>query len=312
MPRTHSVPCSRIEKYSKASFGAPKAPQIDNALPVRHSKNGEDSELTTAGTGKIRIGIGGWTFEPWRGSFYPDKHPQKRELEYASRQLTSIEINGTYNGSQKPESFAKWHDETPDSFVFSLKAPRFATNRKVLADAGETIERFFKSGVLELKDKLGPINWQFMATKKFDPADFEGFLKRLPSSVEGRALRHVVDVRHDSFRTPDFVAMAKAYGVAVVIAADSDHPQIADPTAPFVYARIMGTQESETLGYSESDLDLWAARAKAWASGKKVEGLDVVGSVSASATPRDVYLYVISGHKVKNLAAAMALIERTR
>ena len=153
---------------------------------------------------RVRIGVGGWTYAPWRGTFYPQGLAQKRELEFASRKLTSIEINGTYYGSQKPESFAKWHDETPDDFVFSVKGPRFATNRRVLADAEQPIERFFASGVLKLGDKLGPINWQFMPTKKFDPEDFEGFLKLLPASVEGRAIRHAVEVRHDSFRTPRF------------------------------------------------------------------------------------------------------------
>jgi uncharacterized protein YecE (DUF72 family) len=262
------------------------------------------------GTGAIRIGVGGWTYEPWRGAFYPEKLQQKRELEYASRQLTSIEINGTYYGSQKPESFAKWHDETPDDFVFALKAPRFAMNRKVLADAGATIERFFSGGVLELKHKLGPINWQFMPTKKFDPVDFEAFLKLLPKAVDGRALRHAVEVRHESFRSPDFIALAREHGVAIVIAGDSDYPQIAAVTAPFVYARIMGTQETQALGYSDAALDLWASRAKAWSSGSVPEGLDGVEVQGADGKPRDVYLYVISGHKLRNPAAAMALIER--
>jgi uncharacterized protein YecE (DUF72 family) len=168
---------------------------------------------------RIRIGIGGWTYEPWRGTFYPAGLTQKRELEYASRRLTSIEINGTYYGSQKSESFAKWHDETPDDFVFALKGPRFTTNRRVLSEAGESIDRFFAGGVMELKEKLGPINWQFMPTKTFDPADFEGFLKRLPKRVEGRAIRHAVEVRHESFRTAEFVALARDHGVAIVIAA---------------------------------------------------------------------------------------------
>ena len=191
--------------------------------------------------GSIRIGIGGWTYEPWRGTFYPEGLPQKQELEHASRQLTSIEINGTYYGSQKPATYAKWRDETPDGFVFALKAPRFAMNRSVLAEAGNTIARFFAGGLLELKDKLGPINWQFLPTKKFDPADFEAFLKLLPPEAAGRKLRHVVEVRHESFRTAAFIALARAYGVGIVIAGDSSYPQIADLTAPFVYARIMGT-----------------------------------------------------------------------
>jgi uncharacterized protein YecE (DUF72 family) len=264
----------------------------------------------TSATGAIRIGIGGWTYEPWRGTFYPANLPQKRELEYASRQLTSIEINGTFYGSQKPETFAKWRDETPDGFVFSLKAPRFATNRTVLADAGRTISRFFASGVMELKDKLGPINWQLMPTKKFDPADFEAFLKLLPKEVEGRPLRHVVEVRHDSFHTPDFVALVREHGVAVAIAAESTYPQIADATASFVYARIMGTQETAELGYSEAALDLWAARAKAWAKGDAADGLDCVEPRRADGKTRDVFIYVISGHKVRNPAAAMALLRR--
>ena len=260
--------------------------------------------------GKIYIGVGGWTFEPWRGTFYPDKLPQKRELEYAAQQLTSIEINGTYYGSQKPESFARWHDETPDGFVFALKGSRFTTNRRVLAEAGESIERFMTSGVLELKDKLGPISWQFMPTKKFDAADFEAFLKLLPKSMEGRKIRHAVEVRHDSFRVPEFVAMAREHGVAIVMAGDSEFPQIADVTAPFVYARIMGTAEKEKLGYGKKALDAWAARAEDWAAGKQPSGVDSVSADKADGKARDVYLYVISGYKAHNPAAAMALIER--
>ncbi len=258
----------------------------------------------------IRVGIGGWTYEAWRGSFYPEKLPQKQELEFASRQLTSIEINGTYYRSQKPESFAAWRDATPDDFVFSLKAPRFATNRRVLAEAGASIDRFFDGGVTELKDKLGPINWQFMPTKKFDPDDFGAFLNLLPKSHSGRALHHVVEVRHDSFRTPEFIALARQAGVAVVIAADSHYPQIADLTAPFVYARLMGARETERLGYSEAEIDLWAARAKTWASGGEPDGLERVEPARDDRRMRDVYLYFISGEKRLNPAAAVALIER--
>lgn len=261
--------------------------------------------------GSIHIGIGGWTFEPWRGSFYPEDLVQRRELEYASRHLTSIEVNGTYYGPQKPETFAKWRDETPDGFIFSLKAPRFATNRKVLAEAGPNIERFITGGMIELKDKLGPINWQFMPTKSFDPDDFAAFLALLPASHEGHNLRHVVEVRHESFRHPDFLAMLRDHGVAAVIAGDAKHPQIADPTAPFVYARIMGTVEEEPLGYGDAALDTWAQRARDWAKGQQPEGLDYV-EASASDKPRDVYLYVISGHKLRNPQAAMALIERIK
>jgi uncharacterized protein YecE (DUF72 family) len=263
-----------------------------------------------AGAGKIRIGVGGWTYEPWRGTFYPEGLPQKRELEHASRQLTSIEINGTYYGSQKPASYAKWHDETPDDFVFSLKAPRFAMNRTVLAEAGGTITRFFNSGLTELKGKLGPINWQFLPTKKFEPADFEAFLTLLPREIAGRALRHAVEVRHESFRTPGFIALARKYGVAVVIAGDSSYPQIADLTAPFVYARIMGTKAAEADGYSGPSLKHWAARTRAWASGSAPHDMEYVEPDPGNAEPRDVFLYVISGHKVHNPAAAMALMQR--
>jgi uncharacterized protein YecE (DUF72 family) len=261
-------------------------------------------------SGNIYVGIGGWTFEPWRGTFYPEKLSQKRELEYAAGKLTSIEVNGTYYGSQKPESFRKWHDETPENFVFSLKGSRFTTNRKELAQARESVERFIASGILELKDKLGPINWQFMETKKFQPEDFEAFLTFLPETVEGRKLRHSVEVRNDSFAAPDFVALARKHNVAVITAGDSKFPQIADPTADFVYLRIMGTDEKHRLGYSEAELDAWAKRARDYAAGSAPDDLQSVSDKAAAKMPRDVYLYVISGHKILNPAAAMALIER--
>jgi uncharacterized protein YecE (DUF72 family) len=263
-------------------------------------------------TGTIRIGIGGWTFEPWRGPFYPDKLSQKRELEYAASKMTSIEVNGTYYGSIKADSFAKWHDETPENFVFSLKAPRFATNRKVLAEAGGSIEKFVTGGITELKDKLGPINWQFMGTKKFDPDDFEAFLKLLPHEVDGRTLRHAVEVRHDSFNAPDFIALLREYKVAVITSGDSEFPQIADITAPFVYARIMGTTEGHALGYAPAELDAWAERARQWASGEVPKDLKSASRDQPKPEPRDVYLYVISGFKEKNPAAAMELIERVK
>jgi uncharacterized protein YecE (DUF72 family) len=263
-------------------------------------------------SGQIRIGIGGWTYEPWRGVFYPEKLAHVRELEYAAGKLTSIEINGTFYGSQKPETFAKWRDEVPEGFVFALKAPRYATHRRDLSGAGPTIERFLTGGVLQLKDKLGPINWQLTPGTKFDPADFEGFLKLLPKRVEGRALRHAVEVRHDSFRTPEFIALARHYGVAIALAGDSEYPLIADVTAPFVYARIMGTQPTQPLGYPKTALDLWARRARAWAAGGAPEALETVAGQKAERVPRDVYLYVISGHKAANPAAAQALIERVR
>jgi uncharacterized protein YecE (DUF72 family) len=258
----------------------------------------------------IRIGVGGWTYEPWRGSFYPKGLAQAEELAYASRRLTSIEINGTYYGAQKASTFAHWRDATPEGFVFSVKAPRFAMNRKVLASAGPSIARFLEGGVTALQGKLGPINWQFLPIKTFEPADFAAFLALLPKKADGLSLRHVVEVRHESFRCPEFIAMAREHEVAVVIAGDSKHPQIADPTAPFVYVRIMGTQPAHERGYSDAALKLWASRARTWASGKIPAGFECVSPQPAQAQARDVYLYVISGHKVSNPAAALSLIER--
>jgi uncharacterized protein YecE (DUF72 family) len=261
----------------------------------------------TEPVGRIRIGVGGWTYAPWRGLFYPESLPQKRELEYMSRKLTSIEINATYYGSQKPESFAKWYAETPDDFLFTVKGPRFATNRRVLAEAGTSIERFLANGVLELKGKLGAINWQFPPTKKFDPKDFEGFLNLLPRKIAGRRIRHAVEVRHATFQSPDFVALARKHDIAIVVAGDSHYPQISDVTADFVYARIMGSQEH---GYPAAALDAWADRIPCWAAGGVPEDLETFGKKPATVSGRDVFLYVISGAKARNPTAAMALIER--
>jgi uncharacterized protein YecE (DUF72 family) len=264
-------------------------------------------------SGTIRVGIGGWTYAPWRGTFYPDGLPQKRELEYAAGRLTSIEINGTYYGSQKPDSFAKWHDETPDDFVFAVKGPRFATSRRVLGEAGESVARFFDSGVARLGAKLGPINWQFLPTKQFDADDFAAFLALLPKEVDGRAIRHVVEVRHDSFRVPAFIDLLRAHGVAAVMADGGVHPQIADLTAPFVYARLQGTSEHIETGYRADALDIWAARAQAWARGEDVAELDHAGTKTVEASGgRDVFVYVISGFKQHNPAAAMELIARLK
>ena len=259
----------------------------------------------------IRVGIGGWTFEPWRGPFYPPGLPQKRELEYASRQLTSIEINGTFYGSQKPESFIRWREETPDGFVFSLKGPRFATNRRVLAEAGASIERFLTSGVLELKEKLGVINWQMAATKQYDPADFEAFLKLLPAQLDGHKLRHVVEVRHPSFAQPDFITLLRTYGIGAVVADHAKYPMLPDPTAPFVYARLQSASEQQDTGYSPDALAQWMKRAQAWADGKTPADLPLIAAPERKPPrSRDVFIYMINGFKPKAPAAAMALIER--
>jgi uncharacterized protein YecE (DUF72 family) len=258
----------------------------------------------------IRVGVGGWTFEPWRGLFYPAGLPQRRELEYASRRLTSIEINGTYYGSQRPESFVKWREETPDGFVFSVKGPRFTTNRRVLAEAGASVERFLGSGVLELKEKLGPINWQFLPTKQFDPDDFAAFLKLLPDRAEGRTLRHVVEVRHPSFACAEFIALLREHRIGAVVADHAKYPQLPDPTAPFVYLRLQRASEQEAAGYSAEVLNRWAARARTLAAGRQPEDLPAIAEPEHKPPrSREVFLYMINGFKPKAPAAAMALIE---
>lgn len=265
-------------------------------------------EQGRATNARVRVGVGGWTFEPWRGHFYPKGWSHARELEYASRKLTAIEVNGTYYSSQKPATFAKWCDETPADFVFSLKASRFATNRRVLAEAGESVERFVNSGIAELAHKLGPIVWQFAPTKRFEPADFEAFLKLLPAKVGGLALRHVVDVRHDSFKTPAYLALARAHRVATVFTDSDDYPSFADVTGDFVYARLMRTEAKQPDGIDSAIVAPLAACAKAWRDGAEPEGLPRVEPAPPATPPRDVFLYFISGAKEKAPAAAMALI----
>ncbi len=241
----------------------------------------------------IHVGIGGWTFEPWRGVFYPKGLVQARELEFASRALTSIEVNGTFYGTQKRDSFARWAAETPDGFVFSLKAPRFAVNRRVLADAGPSIERFVAGGVDALGDKLGPVLWQFAATKAFEPEDLARFVALLPARAGDVPLRHALEVRHPSFETEAFLAIARNAGAAVVFADSDRYPSIDASTADFHYARLQMSEDANTTGYTETRIDHWAAQAITWGRGGK-----------------DVFVYFISGAKVRNPAAAMALIAR--
>ncbi len=243
-------------------------------------------------TGTIRVGIGGWTFEPWRGVFYPEGMAHRRELEFASRVLTSIEINGTYYSTFKPDNWRKWRDETPDGFVFSVKASRFCTNRKILAAAGESVERFLSQGLAELGPKLGPINWQFMATKTFEPTDFGAFLALLPKEKDGVALRHAIEVRNPSFATEAFYDLALTHCVAIVYAKDDDFPEIDQPTADFTYARLMASREELAAGVTEDELGGFARQARGWAD------------------RGDVFAYFISGAKIRNPAAAQALIAR--
>jgi uncharacterized protein YecE (DUF72 family) len=240
--------------------------------------------------GNIFVGVGGWNFAPWRGSFYPKGLTQARELEYASSKLTSIEINSTFYGLQKPATFKKWHDATPEGFVFSVKAPRFVTNRKTLASAASSIDRFLESGVLQLGAKLGAINWQLAPTMEFDAKDLAGFLALLPREIEGQALRHALEVRHESFDCDEFTALAREHQVAVVEAGDSEHPRIKAHTASFSYLRVMGAKASAPEGYAPAALTRWRERAQ------------------TLARDGDVYFYFISGAKERNPLAALALI----
>ena len=244
-------------------------------------------------SGSIRVGIGGWVFPPWRGTFYPAGLPQSQELQHASRQLTAIEINGTFYNSGRADSFRKWRAETPDGFVFSLKGPRFVTHRNELASAKDALDLFFSRGVLELGDKLGPVLWQFAPFKQFDAADFAVFLKLLPREAGGRALRHLVEVRHDSFRCAAFTDLLHEHRVAVAQVDDAKFPAFEEVTADFAYLRLRRCVEGEPTGYPAEALDHWAGHARALAA----EG-------------RDVFVYFINGAKVRAPHAARALIER--
>jgi uncharacterized protein YecE (DUF72 family) len=260
--------------------------------------------------GQIRIGIGGWTFEPWRGGvFYPKGLPHAKELSFASERLTSIEVNGTFYRSQTPATFRKWAGEVPKGFVFSLKGPRFATNRRVLKEAGDSIKRFLDSGVTELGDHLGPLLWQFAPTKKFDAADFGGFLELLPDKFDGRALRHVIEVRHDSFCTGEFIALLRKFALPVVFTDHAKYPNIADLTGSFVYARLQRGEDTVPTAYPPKAIDAWAARLRSWALGKTPDDLPRVAPKANSVNaPRDVFAYVIHEGKIRAPAAAMALI----
>jgi uncharacterized protein YecE (DUF72 family) len=261
--------------------------------------------------GKICIGIGGWTYEPWRGVFYPKGLPHAKELAYAGERLTSIEINATYYGSQKPESFRRWASEVPNGFIFSVKGSRFTTNRRVLAEAGDSIKRFVNSGVLELGDRLGPLIWQFAPTKKFDEADFGKFLELLPQAVGKQKLRHTVEVRHDSFKSPAFVALLRKFSIPVVYADHQKYPAIADVTGDFVYARLQTGKDTIPTAYSPKALVAWASRLNTWAEGGAPDDLPCVDpKQSPKRQKRDVFAYVIHEGKLRAPAGAKAQIER--
>ncbi len=287
---------------------------------------------------KLRIGISGWRYPPWRGSFYPPDLPQRLELHYASRQLTSIEINGSFYALQPPESWRKWYADTPRGFVFSVKGPRFITHVRRLRDVEKPVANFFASGVLELREKLGPILWQFPPSFAYDPELFAAFLSMLPrdsasalalarrhddhirhvgdlASGKNRRLRHVVEIRHASFADPAFIKLLRKHRVGLVVAdAASKWPKLEDVTAGFVYMRLHGEKELYASGYTDCALDDWATRIRAWMKGS--QSRDASQRISREPPPRrksrDVYCYFDNDIKVKAPFDAIKLRQRLR
>ena len=258
----------------------------------------------------IRVGIGGWTYAPWRDNFYPKGLVQRRELEYASRHVSAIEINGTYYGAQKPATYARWRDEAPEGFVFSAKAPMRIMQSRSLASTGPQIEDFL-GGIAELGPKLGPIVWQFDAGLRLERERFDAFLALLPPELDGRPLRHVLDVRDPGFVDADYLALLRRHGMATVFTDSPDYPSFADLTAGFVYARLMRSRSEVATGYPDPELARWAERARQWAAGGEPADLPRIQPPgTAGGGPRDVYLYFISAAKERNPAAAMALLHR--
>jgi uncharacterized protein YecE (DUF72 family) len=268
--------------------------------------------LLAGGDSMIRVGIGGWTFAPWRETFYPQGLKHADELNYASRHVTTIEINGTFYRTQSAASFRKWRDDTPDDFVFTVKGHRAIVNSRKLGDAGEAIAWFFKSGILELGPKLGPILWQLAPFKRFDRDDLGAFLSLLPRQSDGQPIKHVLEVRHESFAVPEFVSVLRDQGIAVVYADSDDYPAIADATGDVIYARLQRADEKHKTGYAPAELDKWAERVAAWAKGSVPADLHTVAKPSKSKTKRDVFVFMINGFKPHAPAAAMALIGRLK
>ncbi|HEY0824500.1 MAG TPA: DUF72 domain-containing protein [Ramlibacter sp.] len=244
---------------------------------------------------RIHVGVGGWTFEPWRDNFYPAGLPHSRELHYASRQLTALEVNGTFYSTFKPATFAKWRDETPEGFVFSLKAHRFTTHRRQLAGAAEGIGRFVGSGIAELGDKLGPLLWQLMPTTPFDAEDLEAFLRLLPREVQGRPLRHVLDVRHPSFACEEYLELLARHDCTTVYTDSEKFPSIPHARSGLAYLRLMRSEAACATGYAPQDLAPWVKGAREW-----------VGMGEG----REAFVFFINGAKERAPAAAMEFLRQ--
>lgn len=243
--------------------------------------------------GRIYVGIGGWDYDPWRGTFYPEGLARGRQLEHAARRVTAIEINATFYKLQSPALYARWAAAVPEDFRFALKGSRFCTNRKALGEAGEAVARFCGQGLVELGDRLGPILWQLAATKRFEPDEMRAFLALLPREQDGAPLRHAVEARHESFRDPLFAEIAREAGVATAFVDEEGVPMIDAPAPGFAYARLKRTSEVEPAGYSKAALDGWAGKARGWAAGG-----------------REAFVFMIGGFKVRAPAAAEALLAR--
>jgi len=262
-------------------------------------------------SGRIRVGIGGWSYAPWRGVFYPKGLRQADELSYAASHLTSIEINATHYRLQSKTSFRKWAEAAPNGFVFSVKSPRLVTQQKVLAETGGFIRRFFDSGLAELGDKLGPVLWQFAPFKTFDSDDLARFLAHLPPELDGRKLNHVLEARHQSFHDPKFIELLHDAGVSAAFTDAKTWPSIADITGDIVYARLQQGDDALEAAYPPAELDAWAKRAEVWAKGGLPQDLPLINTPhKPELKPRDVFIYFIHEGKLRAPAAARALIER--
>jgi len=264
-------------------------------------------DLARAAEQRIRVGVGGWTFAPWRDNFYPAGLPQRRELEYASRQLSAIEINGTYYGAQKPAIYAKWRDETPEGFVFSAKAPKRIMQSRSLTSVQSQIEDFI-GGIAELGDRLGPLVWQFEKGRRVALEELDAFLSALPARHGKRDLRHAVELRDHALVDADLIALLKKHRIAAVFTDSEEHPSFADITGDFVYARLMRSQPGVVTGYAPPDIARWAECVRRWAGGDDPAELPHIDPAQATAKPRDIFVYFISAAKERNPAAAMALI----